>query len=74
MLLIGGGVTVLIPLPVQQQLFSFEIPAMVALTLLLWIVFKISKRVSRWEGLGLLMLYLGIVVWAVYGGFAPEAS
>ena len=74
MLLIGGGVTVLVPLPVQQQLFSFEIPAMVALTLLLWIVFKISKRVSRWQGLGLLILYLGIVIWAVYGGIPPAAS
>ena len=74
MLFIGGGVTAIVPLPVQPQLFGFEIPAMVALTVLLWIVFKFGQRINRWEGAGLLVIYLGVISWAVYSRLDPTSS
>lgn len=58
LLLIGGCVTTIIPIPVDPILFKVEFPAMLALTLLLLWFFGSNHVVSRREGLVLLLLYL----------------
>ncbi len=57
-LLIGGGVAVLIPIPVDSSLLIVEFPALIVLTGLLFWMFKTGRIVSRQEGLVLLLLYL----------------
>lgn len=60
-LLIGGGVATMIPIPVDVSLFSFEFPAVLALTVLLLWFFKSGHTVSRREGVILIALYVGIL-------------
>ncbi|MGJ8652185.1 MAG: calcium/sodium antiporter [Opitutaceae bacterium] len=60
-LLIGGGVATIIPIPVETSLFQFEFPAVFALTVLLLWFFKSGHTVSRREGVILIFLYLSIL-------------
>ncbi len=60
-LLIGGGVATLIPIPVEPSLLQFEFPAVIALTVLLLWFFKSGHIVSRREGVILIFLYVGIL-------------
>ena len=61
LLLIGGGVATIMPIPVDPSLLLVEFPALVLLTgLLLWI-FKSGHIVSRCEGVLLLLLYVAIL-------------
>ncbi len=60
-LLIGGGVATVIPIPVDRRLFFVEFPALILLTIgLLW-VFKTGRTVTRAEGIVLVLLYLGTI-------------
>ena len=60
-LLIGGGVATIIPIPVDAALLRFEFPAVLLLTgLLLWF-FKSGHTVSRREGVVLIFLYVLIL-------------
>lgn len=61
MLLIGGSVSTFYPLQVDKRLFVVEFPAMVLLTLLLWVAFFTERRVTRLEGGFLLALYIVII-------------
>lgn len=60
-LLIGGGVATIIPIPVEPSLMLFEFPAVLALTVLLLWFFKTGHTVSRREGVILIFLYLAIL-------------
>ncbi len=60
-LLIGGGVATMIPIPVDPALLKFEFPAVLALTVLLLWFFKSGHTVSRREGVTLIFLYVGIL-------------
>ncbi len=60
-LLIGGGVASLIPIPVDKQLFLMEFPAMMLVVLIfLWFATK-GRHISGKEGLTLLVLYFAIL-------------
>jgi cation:H+ antiporter len=60
-LLIGGGVATVIPIPVNPDLMRFEFPALIVLTVLLLGVFKSGHIVSRKEGALLIFLYVTIL-------------
>lgn len=60
-LLIGGGVATIIPIPVATSLFYFEFPALIALTAFLLWIFKSGHTVSRKEGVFLIFLYVAIL-------------
>ncbi|HCR36852.1 MAG TPA: hypothetical protein DIU37_01735 [Opitutae bacterium] len=60
-LLIGGSVSTIRPLPVNQELLKLEFPAMMGFTLLLWLFFLTGRRVTRLEGALLVTLYLGVM-------------
>ena len=60
-LLIGGGVASLIPIPVDPRLFWIEFPAMMLITLIfLWLSTR-GQQISGKEGLFLLALYFTIL-------------
>lgn len=60
-LLIGGGVASLIPIPVDSQLFRVEFPAMMLITIVfLWLATK-GRQISGKEGIFLLALYFTIL-------------
>lgn len=61
-LLIGGGVASLVPIPVEKSLFSVEFPAMLGLTVLLLVFFKTGRVVSAREGVFALCLYVAVLV------------
>ncbi len=57
-----GGITALVqPVPVSQTMQYFDIPLMVGISVLLVVVVATGKRVTRWEGALLLMLYGGYI-------------
>ncbi|MEM6848292.1 MAG: calcium/sodium antiporter [Pseudomonadota bacterium] len=57
-----GGITALVqPVPVSQTMQNFDIPLMVGISVLLVVVVATGKRVTRWEGALLLMLYGGYI-------------
>lgn len=60
-LLIGGGVATLIPIPVATNLLYVEFPALVLLTVFLLWIFKTGRIVSRKEGVLLVAIY-GIIL------------
>ncbi len=57
LVLIGGGVALFFPIPVEPRFFAVEIPALLVFTALLWPFFLSGRVVSRGEGLTLLVLY-----------------
>ncbi|MEN8662920.1 MAG: calcium/sodium antiporter [Lentimonas sp.] len=60
-LLVGGGVATMVPIPVDVSLFKFEFPAVLGLTVLLLWFFKTGHTVSRREGVILIFLYAAIL-------------
>lgn len=60
-LLIVGGVSAFQPLAVNKSLFTVEIPSMVVITLILWLIFITGRKVTRMEGIVLLVLYAAII-------------
>lgn len=73
--LVGGLVALVNPLRVQAQTLRREVPAMLAVALLLWPVLR-DLALSRSEGLFLLMIFAGFVVYTVRTartGSAPVA-
>ncbi|MDP0497120.1 MAG: calcium/sodium antiporter [Verrucomicrobiota bacterium JB024] len=61
MLLVGGGVSTIFPIKIQGSLFLLEYPAMILITVLLWLAFFTSRTVSRREGVGFILLYVAIL-------------
>lgn len=65
MLMVGGSVAVIVDLPVEAELFSLEMPAMLLLTVLLLPIFIFGRRrISRLEGALLVALY-GLIIGVV---------
>jgi cation:H+ antiporter len=61
LLLIGGGVASIIPIPVDPALLLVEFPALVLMTALLLWIFKSGHIVTRREGAFLLFLYVAVL-------------
>ena len=61
LLLIGGGVATIIPIPVNPALLLVEFPALVLMTALLLWIFKSGHIVTRREGAFLLFLYVAVL-------------
>ena len=63
------GVTALVhPVPVSPTMQFFDIPVMVAVSVLLVIVVATGQRVTRWEGAVLVALYAGYVAFQAATG------
>ena len=58
---IGGLTAVVQPVPVSPGMQFFDIPLMVAVSVLLVVVVATGQRVTRWEGAFLLALYGGYI-------------
>lgn len=61
LLLIGGGVAVIFPLQVDASLFIIEFPALLLMSLLMWLFFRTGAIVTRREGVVLLLVYAAII-------------
>nr|WP_246456562.1 calcium/sodium antiporter [Ruficoccus amylovorans] len=61
MLLVGGGVSTLFPIRIDGQLFLLEYPAMILITVLLWLAFYTGRTVTRREGVCFVLLYVIIL-------------
>ena len=57
MLLIGGGVSSVFPLPIQNSLHKLEFPGMFAMTILLWVLAFMGHKIRRPEAIILLLAY-----------------
>lgn len=60
-LFVGGAVSAVVPLKVDSALFAVHFPAMLLLTALLWLIYTTDKRVTRLEGVTLLIVYALII-------------
>ncbi len=70
-LLIGGGVASIIPIPVDKQLFWVEFPAMMLIVLIfLWLSTR-ERHIAVKEGLILLTLYFAILALSSYFQLNP---
>lgn len=61
LLFVGGGVASFFDIPVNQQANSFDLPVMLAFSIILIPSVYLLKKVSRWYGLILLMLYVAYI-------------
>ncbi|MGE3954424.1 MAG: calcium/sodium antiporter [Parachlamydiales bacterium] len=59
---IAGGVAVISPITFVPRLVTIDAPVMLALSAILWLMMLTSKRIVRWEG-GLLLLLYGAYLW-----------
>lgn len=62
MLIVGGGIAAIHPLPVEGSLFQIEYPSMLMLTLLVWFCFYTGRMLTRLEGFFMLLLYFLILL------------
>lgn len=62
---IAGVTAVIVPVPVPDGMAAFDMPLMIAASLLLLLVARTGWRVGRREGSALLALY-GVYVWAIW--------
>lgn len=68
-----GGITALVqPIPVSPSMAHFDIPLMVLISALLVFVVATGARVSRWEGILLVLFYGGYITFQALGG-SPSA-
>lgn len=65
LLFIGGLAAVIRPLPVPLGMRTPDFPLMLGVTLLAWVAAVVGRpyRIARWEGLLLVAVYVGYVVW-----------
>ncbi len=56
-----GGVSVLKPIPVAPEALRFDLPAMAVISLLLFPVMRLKNRVSRGDGVLMLVCYLSYI-------------
>jgi cation:H+ antiporter len=61
LLFIGGVVPAIKPIQLSYNLFEMEIPIMVGLSLLIWPFMRIRWNIQRFEGIILLIIYLGFI-------------
>lgn len=58
-----GLTAVVVPVPVEASMASFDIPLMLAVTLALIALVLVAGRISRFAGLAMLAVYTGYVAW-----------
>lgn len=63
-LLIGGSVASIYPIPVDSKLMTIEFPSVVLLTVIFWFALYTGHKVSRKEGALLVVLYFLIITLA----------
>lgn len=63
--LVGGGISSIFPIPVDKGLMVVQFPSLLLFTVLLWLAFFTDKKVSRYEGFFLILLYLLIIGFSV---------
>ena len=66
-LLILGASALILPLLAKRRLVRFDVPVMVGISVLL-LVLALDGLISTWEGLLLLTLFIGHMVWSVVTG------
>lgn len=59
-----GLVAVITPIAVTQRVVNFDIPILIIYTFLVILLIRTRNRLSRWEGLVLLGLYLAYIAWS----------
>lgn len=64
LLFVGGGVSSVYPIRVESSLFQVEMPVMLLITALLWLIFITDRKVTRLEGAFLLILYVLVIALA----------
>ncbi|MCD8483342.1 MAG: calcium/sodium antiporter [Verrucomicrobia bacterium] len=64
LMLIGGATAAAFNFPVESTWLRLEMPAMMALTLLMWWMFFTDRKVTRLEGIILLAIYFAIILWS----------
>ena len=68
--LVGGIVTLMRPLRIQTKILKKDIPIMMGVCLVLWPLLR-NGSLARPEGLLLLLLFVMITAWTVYGAVRP---
>ena len=61
LLLVGGAASIVSPLNQEPMLIKFEYPVMLLLTGIVWLFYSTDKKVSRSEGIVLVLLYLLVI-------------
>ncbi|TWU60939.1 MULTISPECIES: calcium/sodium antiporter [Crateriforma] len=70
------GVTAVVApagIPVAEKLFASDLPMMIGSCVLIWPLFATSKRVSRLEGLFLLLVYAAYMAYLIYQQVSQNA-
>ena len=65
LLLIGGVTAIISPGPFPTEISSFGLPLLVASSVLLMILAATGRKISRWEGVALLIIYFGQLIYSV---------
>ena len=65
LLLIGGVTAVIAPGTIPPEISDFGLPVLIAASLLLLLFAATQRRINRWEGAILLLLYLALLVYNV---------
>lgn len=68
LLLIGGVSSSCYSLPIAPSQMHFELPVLLGMSVLLFWFFFTKAKVGRWEGLVLLLAYIGIMIFSVRSG------
>ncbi len=62
LLMIGGVVSIIRPIPISHFLFTREFPFLLGFSLLVWPIMRIRWNVHRYEGILLFVLYLVFII------------
>lgn len=72
-LFILGVTALLAPIRAQAQFIKREMPVLIGVTLLLFVLLYFDQRITRWEGLFSIVL-LGLYIWFLYRSGAGESA
>ena len=73
-LAIGGASGVILPLPVSPELTTVHLPVMVGATVLLLVFVGTGLKLSRREGIALLVVYAGYMGWSIWDHLRDSAA
>ncbi len=73
-LAIGGTSGLVMPLPISPDLATVHVPVMVGATVLLLIFVATGLKLSRREGIALLVCYAGYLGWSIWDHMRDSAS
>ena len=60
-LLVVGVVALIRPISLEPSILKFELPVMIAFSLILFTVMKTGYKITRWEGLFMFLGYIGFI-------------